>query len=140
MNNMNEMPGANIQMSSTFFTDATGWGDVLFPGFHTNNYGQFFGLLIFSFLQGFFTTRYVKIIPPEGNIFYFLFYSGKSAMYFVCMNLAMTMNVWVFLAVCLGQGAGHLKKKLKPQTSECKQETSECNLETCECNPETCEC
>ena len=123
-------------MTMTFFTDAVGWGDVVFPGFSTDNYAQFFGILLFSFCTGAVTIYFSKKDVPTNNILYFLFYTVKSCLHFISMNLAMTMNVWVFLCVCLGQGAGHLKIKHEKEPGY----KSLCDCGTCTCEPATCEC
>jgi len=138
MNEMNEM-NKTSSCGMTFFADAIGWGDVLFSGFHTDNYGQFFGLLVFSFITGFITIRFSKIIVPDNNIYHFLFYTTKSCLHFISMNLAMTLNVWIFLCVCLGQGAGYIKQKKEPPC-EYVPEDCQCVPEECQCEPEECHC
>ena len=128
----------NNQMRTTFFSNPLGWGDVLFPGFHTNNYGQFFGLLILSFVVGYSKIYYSKLNDPTNRSIYFLFYSGKGALQFIAMNLAMTMNVWIFLCICFGQGFGYFYTKKIEFIGE--PENCKCETENCECEPENCEC
>jgi small-conductance mechanosensitive channel len=138
-----------------FFTNTTGWGDVLFKGANTDTVNHFAGIIILSYLFACFTVCFnelinkkieAKTVDPERSVMWipasFASTVVRVMSFYICMMLAMTMNVWVLLAVSFGQGTGYIgvsiyNRRVAYVTIQEQNREKRNLLQMCECD---CEC
>ncbi len=77
-------------------------GDIIFQGYPSDTFLELYEVLILSFISGFNINIYFS------NDKSILYYTSKVVLHVVLMKLAKTMNVWIFLSICFGQGARYV--------------------------------